>query len=129
MFASVVLVVFGLSFGAFGLWALVAPDGLAKLIHFGLETPGARTEIRAFYGGLEIGLALFMVGSVFYRPLVPGALLALVATAGGIAVARVIGLLIDSSGSGVMYGALVWESTGAILGLAAFMSVSGAGNG
>ena len=124
MFAKVVLVFFGLSFGGFGVWALLSPLSMAKLLHFSLHTPSAVTEIRAFYGGLEIGLAIFMVTAAFYRPLIPGALLALVATAGGIALARIVGIIADGSGSLFMYGALVWELAGASLGLIAFLQVA-----
>lgn len=124
MFAKVVLVFFGLSFGGFGVWALLSPLSLAKLVHFSLDTPGAVTEIRAFYGGLEIGLAIFMIAAAFYRPLIPGALLALVAAAGGIGLARIIGIIADGSGSTFMYSALVWELSGAALGLFAFLQMA-----
>ncbi|MFK8016183.1 MAG: DUF4345 family protein [Gammaproteobacteria bacterium] len=123
MFAKVVLIFFGLSFGGFGVWALIAPASLAKLVHFSLDTPGAMTEIRAFYGGLEIGFAAFLIAAAFVRPLVPGALLALVAIAGGIALARLVGIVVDGSGSTFMYSALVWELAGAGLGLLAWLQV------
>ncbi|MEO1573422.1 MAG: DUF4345 family protein [Pseudomonadota bacterium] len=126
MFASTVLVFFGLSFGVFGVWALVSPTGLAGLLHFGLETPGAVTELRAFYGGLEIGLCAFLLFAVAHRPLVPGALLALTFIAGGIALARIVGIVADSSLSGLMIGVLVWELAGAALGLAAYLSLNSA---
>ena len=123
VFATAVLVFFGLSFGVFGAWALVAPVSLAKLVHFSLETPGAITEIRAFYGGLEIGLAALLLAGAAYRPLMPVALLALVIGAGGIALARVVGLLLDGSSSGFMFGALTWEVAGAVLGLVAYLKL------
>lgn len=123
MFAIIVLIVFGLSFGVFGAWALVAPQSLAQLLHFGLQTPGSVTEMRAFYGGLELGLCALMLVAVVNRTLVPGALLALVAAAGGIAVARVIGLVLDGSANGLLLGALAFESAGAILGLIAYLGL------
>ena len=127
MFASIVLVFFGLSFGAFGVWALVSPTGLAGLLHFGLQTPGAITELRAFYGGLEIGLCAFLLFAVAHRPLVPGALLALTFIAGGIGLARIAGIVADSSLSGLMIGVLIWELAGAALGLAAYLSLANQG--
>ena len=123
MFASGVLVFFGLSFLAFGVWALVAPVSLAGLIHFGLETSGSVTEIRAFYGGLEIGFALFLFAAALNRELAPAALLALVAVTGGIALARVVGLIVDQSGSTLMYGALAFELAGAVMGLLAWLNL------
>ena len=123
MFASAVLLFFGLSFLVFGVWALIAPASLAGLLHFGLETPGSITEIRAFYGGLEIGLALFLGASAFNKAMAPTALIALAAVTGGIALGRVVGLAIDQSGSTLIFGALAFELAGAILGLAAFLSL------
>lgn len=120
MFAKTVLVFFGLSFGVFGLWALIAPESLARMVHFSLDTPGAVTEIRAFYGGLELGLAILMLAAAVYPALVPGALLTLVAAAGGIALARIVGLVLDGSGSAFMFGALAWEVAGAVLGFIAY---------
>ena len=124
MFATVVLVFFGLSFLAFGLWALFAPVSLAALVHFGMESPASVTEIRAFYGGLEIGLAAFLIWSAFDKEMLPAALIALAAVAGGIALARVAGILVDGSASGMMFGALAFESLGAIFAVAAWFSLA-----
>ncbi|MEM6639767.1 MAG: DUF4345 family protein [Pseudomonadota bacterium] len=123
MFATVVLVFFGLSFGAFGVWALAAPQSLSQLLHFGLETPGAVTELRAFYGGLELGLCGFLLAAVFFRHLVPGALIALAAIAGGVALGRIIGMVLDGSTSSLMLGVLTWEIAGAVLGVAAYLTL------
>ncbi len=126
VFPVAVLLFFGASFGAFGVWALLAPASLASLIHMTPDTPGALTEIRAFYGGLELGLAAFMIRAAFYRPWRSGALMALVAVAGGIAVGRIVGLFVDQSMSGTMLGALVWEATGALLGTLALLRLPAA---
>ncbi|MFK7887897.1 MAG: DUF4345 family protein [Gammaproteobacteria bacterium] len=123
MFPKIVLIFFGLSFGAFGVWALISPAALANLIHLTPETPGALTEIRAFYGGLEIGLAAFLLRGAFHRPWMSGALLTLVAVAGGIALGRCVGLALDSSVSNMMLGALVWEAAGAVLGTLAYLKL------
>ena len=123
MFAKVVLVVFGLSFLAFGGWALFAPSSLAGLINFGLENSAAVTEIRAFYGGLEIGFAGFLLAAAFKDELTSAALLALAAVSGGIALARIAGLIVDASGSTLMYGALAFEFTGAVLAILARRSL------
>ena len=122
MFVNAVLIIFGLGFGVFGVWALLAPQSLAQLLHFGLQTPGAVTEMRAFYGGLELGLAGLLLAAVVVRSLVPGALLALTVAAGGIAIGRLIGLALDGSGSGLMFGALAFELAGGVFGLLAYRS-------
>ncbi|MEM9304481.1 MAG: DUF4345 family protein [Pseudomonadota bacterium] len=58
-----VLILSGLGFLAFGLMALFDPIGL--LTSFGLavqDVAPMRTELRAFYGGLEIALAAVLLG-------------------------------------------------------------------
>ena len=52
------LVFLSLLFGCFGLTLFFSPE-LMKLAFLLPEHPSAKTEIRAFYGGLEIALAVF----------------------------------------------------------------------
>ena len=59
-----------LLFAAFGAFLLIDPGGMEKL-GLPLAVPRWRTEIRAFYGGLELGLAAFLalcLGSAPLRP-------------------------------------------------------------
>ena len=123
MLVPTVLVFFGLSFGAFGAWALVAPQSLATLLNFELATAGAVTELRAFYGGLEIALCALMLAAVAKPELVRPALVGLIVVAGGIAVGRMVGLVLDGSASGMMFGALAWEIAGAVFGVIAYRSL------
>ncbi|MEM1062707.1 MAG: DUF4345 family protein [Planctomycetota bacterium] len=60
-FPTVTLVVTSATFASFALWLGSIPDAL--LAAFGIETstPGMRTEIRAFYGGLELAIAVAML--------------------------------------------------------------------
>lgn len=42
-----------------GVWLLIWPEGLG-VVGLSAETPAARTELRATYGGLELGLFAFL---------------------------------------------------------------------
>ncbi len=45
---------------ALGIGFLIKPDGMASGIEIPLPTPTARADLMATYGGLEIGLAVFL---------------------------------------------------------------------
>ena len=47
-------------FGAFGLAFALFPTAMAALVGVVAETPEARADVAATYGGLEIGVALFL---------------------------------------------------------------------
>ena len=114
MFAKIVLWIAGISFIGFGLWALLAPASLAGLVHFELLDEIATTEMRAFYGGLDLGLGVYLIMGAIKPEMTRACLVAGAVLLGCIALARICGLLIDGSGSGVMYFALSTEIGGAL---------------
>lgn len=60
-FRVIVLVLAGLGFLGFGAWLLVDPiGGLAGVDIAGTSAAGV-VELRAFYGGLELGLGAFLL--------------------------------------------------------------------
>lgn len=78
-----------------GLGSLIAPDSLAG--QAGLSTaPQALTEIRAFYGGLQIGVGLFLLWCFRRRETSLGLVLVGLAV-GGAAIGRTLGILLDES--------------------------------
>lgn len=83
------------AFLVFGGWGLFAPASLAEVVGFGLDGHAAVTEIRATYGGLELGLAAALsVGLA--RPAHARSALALAALAfAGFATGRCVGLAVD----------------------------------
>src|SRR3954465_15395605 len=85
-----------LAFAGFGVALLVRPALLGAL---GIELgrPAAVTEIRAFYGGLELGLAGFFAAASTRDEWLRPALFAQAASLGGIVLARMIGLALDGS--------------------------------
>lgn len=84
--AAGVYIVFGLAF-------ILQPRGLASLVGIGLTTPGSVVDFGAVYGGLELGLGLFLLTCFLRRPwLAPG--LALTAMSfGGAFLARLYGFV------------------------------------
>lgn len=106
-----------LAYGGFGAWLLVSPSSM-EAVGLALTTPAGYTEIRAFYGGLELGCAAFFVLAAL-RPgwHIPG--LVLQATSlGGAALGRVAGLVIDGTRDGLVYGLLAAEAFAAVVALA-----------
>jgi hypothetical protein len=113
-----------LAFAAFGVALLVRPTLLGEL---GIELgrPAAVTEIRAFYGGLELGLALFFglasTRDAWLRP----ALFAQAASLGGLLLARLVGIAIDGSAETLILLFAATEAAGVLFAVAALRSLGG----
>ncbi len=114
-YRATLLTLAGLGFLGFGLWFLVDP--ISPLAAIGITATGApaATEFRAFYGGLEVGLAVLLLAAAA-RPdwRVPGLWLVL-ATNGGIAAGRLLGVALDGVWVPFFTYALVWEVGFALL--------------
>ncbi len=110
------------SFAGFAVWLGVNPNALLEA--FGIEdrTPQMATEIRAFYGGIEMAIAVAMIllwrrGDLFAALLIGGLPLA------GSATGRLIGLIVDGfSATHLSFAAL--EVIGASFCLAGCVIVS-----
>ncbi len=75
------------------------------------NTATGATEIRAMYGGLQAAIGAMCV-IAFLRPHLAGSVLfALAFLTGGLVFARIFGLIMDDSGSGYTYGAIIFEAT------------------
>jgi hypothetical protein len=114
-FRILVLALAGLGFLGFGLWFLVDPIGPLAAIGITATGAPAATEFRGFYGGLEVGLgALMLVAAAKPQWRIPGLWLVL-ATNGGIAAGRLLGIAIDGVWVPFFTYALVWEVGFALL--------------
>jgi hypothetical protein len=113
------------AFGGFGTWLLVKPDALGKV---GVEvpTPAARAEIRAFYGGLELGMAAFFAAAAARPSWFEPALILQSATLGGSALGRVFSLRTDPGDAPLIRVLAALEAVAAIGGLVA---LAGLGRG
>ncbi len=114
----------GLGFLGFGLAFLIAP--LQTLAAAGIELRGAlaATELRAFYGGLEVGLGLSLLAADLHPPWRRVGLLLCLACYGSIGVARGFGMLLAAVETPFLWAALVTE-----LGLATAALVALLGGG
>lgn len=126
LLARVSLMLTALAFGGFGVLFLAWPETIS-VIGIELTTGAARAEVRTFYGGLELGFALFFAIAAARRSWFVPALIAQVAALGGAAAGRVIGLLIDGTELPLLYLLLAMESAGALVGALALLKLRRAG--
>ncbi|HEX9938479.1 MAG TPA: DUF4345 domain-containing protein [Longimicrobium sp.] len=117
-FARVSLLLAALGLVGFGLPLLVRPS-LLGIVGLEFARPAAATEIRAFYGGLELGLAAFFIAASRREDWVRPALAAQVLAFGGIVLARLIGIVVDGSAEPMILVFAALEGAGAILGAVA----------
>jgi len=83
-----------------------------------------RTEIRAFYGGVQLGVVAFGLLTLLLRPdwLAP-ACAALACMNLAIVACRLLGFALDGSASGSLWTILAIEATTGVLALAGFLAV------
>lgn len=99
----------------YGLYCTFAPGYLGEVAGVVGSTATGITEIRAMYGGLQAGLGAMCLFALMRPEFARSALIALCFLAGGLFLARAIGFTLDGSGSGYTYGALVFESSYAVI--------------
>jgi hypothetical protein len=93
--ARVVLVIQLLALGGLGLAYFIQPHAMANLSGMLLMSSAAATDMRAFYGGAQIGLAAFIGLSLSRLDLMRAALTLLVLLYSSLALARIGGLWLD----------------------------------
>ena len=108
-FPTVVLLLAALGFLGFGGWLLVDPAGGLAGVDIGATSAAGLVELRAFYGGLEVGLGLFLLACAA-RPAwrVPGLWLVLLGNL-SIGLARVYGIASSGVFNAFFAAALAWE--------------------
>ncbi len=116
--AQVVIGATALIFLALGAWLLVSPAGLAG-VGLDVSTPVARTELRATYGGFELGTGLFLAWCCACRARLRIGLVATALIVGGFALGRLVGLALDRPDATAQYGLLALELTGVTLAVVA----------
>ena len=93
----------------FGLVYLLAPERLTGPTGFGPLGPSATTDVRATYGGLQIGLGLFLLWAAAREARVRSALVLQAIVIAAVAASRALGLWLDGEATGVLVGALAFE--------------------
>ena len=90
-----VLAVVALSYAGFGFAFMTRPDEMASMLSLAFGTPGARTDFRATYGGLEFGVGAFLLLCALRREFVRIGLFAAACALVAMATARTMGLVLD----------------------------------
>ncbi len=114
MLAKVVLWLLGIGFLGFGAWALGAPHSFSEFVQFSLNSNLAVTEMRAFYGGLELGLGSFFILGALRPDLTKAALTAGAITMTTVAAGRLFGMFVDGSTGTLLLSVLGVEIVSAV---------------
>ena len=119
LFGRVILALTELMHAGFGVAYLFWPVRMARLTKLELTAPLAVTEIRTFYGGLELGFAVFLLVCLIRHDWIAAGLAATVLIYAGIVLARLLGMVVDGSMDGFLLKIVGVEAlTGVLAGLA-----------
>ncbi len=107
--SRIVLAFDGVAYLALGLWLFADPTGGLAGVQVTALTPVGETELRAMYGGLEVGLGLFGLHAARNAALGVAALWANVYVLAGLAAARGAGVLLGGGDAPIMRALLAFE--------------------
>jgi uncharacterized membrane protein len=102
-------------FVAVGAGFLIVPKQYANILEISLPTAMARTDVRATYGGLELGFGIFLILCTVRREWIRPGLWALALTVSGFATGRLFGFLAEGTINNFMLFFLVLELAVALL--------------
>jgi hypothetical protein len=108
----VVTLLSGLLFAGFGAAFAAFPAAMSAYVGIELPTPTAATDVRAVYGGLEIGFGIFLLACAFSRTWGLAGLAAAALALAGLAAARVGGIVADGSPTPITFSLLAGELSG-----------------
>ena len=96
-FARLVLGLSALAFAGIGAAFLVAPEAMAARVGVSLAGAAAANDVRAVYGGLQLGIAAFLFHSARRPDVLRTGLAVQLFSFGGLAAARFASLLLDGN--------------------------------
>jgi len=96
------------AFLVFGVAYLLAPASLAGSAGITAD-PSGLTDLRATYGGFQIGFGIYLCWSALAPSRMPTALLATALVVGCVGLARLLGLLLDAAPSSFHWLGLAFE--------------------
>ena len=96
-FARLVLGLSALAFAGIGAAFLVAPEAMAARVGVSLAGAAAANDVRAVYGGLQLGVAACLVWCARRPETLRSGLAVQLFTFGGLAAARLVSLLLDGN--------------------------------
>ena len=122
--AQVLLLLAAIVFIGIGVVFLFAPVDWARVVEIELPTPISRTDLRATYGGFDLGFGVFLalcaLRPAWIRPGLAAMAIALAGFAGG----RTYGILVDGCTSMLMPSFAILEASGSILAFLAYRRTS-----
>lgn len=115
------LLLCGLSFLLIGANTFHDPLAAMAPVELNINTISALNELRANYGGLQIGMGLFLLAGLCCKTMTRPALLAQALIVGGLALGRFVSIALDGQPNEFVQGLIVLESVTALLSLALFL--------
>lgn len=122
-YAKFFIAISGMIFACYGGYLIVYPELLISIANFSIPEDTALTELRAMYGGLQLGLGLFMLCCCRRDQLVEPGLLFMSLAFFCLAATRTLGLLIDPADNGYNLGATIYESFTAAISIAFYLKL------
>jgi hypothetical protein len=107
--ARAVLILAAVVFALIGLGFLIAPVAWASVVEIALPTATARTDLRATYGGFDLGVGLFFGLCARRLEWIRPGLAALGLAAAGFGGGRLLGIVAEGSASALMGGFALLE--------------------
>lgn len=95
---SVQIIVVGIAFALMGLAAFARPRTLVAVFGLPAETPDARNEVQAVYGGFGLAIAAVLFATHWRPEFHDGVVVAVAAALAGMALGRVIGAIRERPG-------------------------------
>ncbi|GAB1264182.1 DUF4345 family protein [Aurantivibrio infirmus] len=99
----------------FGILGLVDPVATVLPMEISINSGISKTEIRATYGGLMLGIACFLLYAAFFE--VKTGLVAMVLIVGTIGIVRLCSIFYDDSGSSIQWYLLGMELISTVIAL------------
>lgn len=118
--AQVLLLLAAVVFIGIGVVFLLAPVEWARVVEIELPTPISRTDLRATYGGFDLGFGVFLALCAFRREWLRPGLAAMAIALAGFAGGRTYGILVDGCPSMLMPSFAIMEASGSILAFLAY---------
>lgn len=121
MFPRVVLWIDALTYLGLGAWLAVDPATSLRGVNVGITAPPGQTELRAMYGGLELGLGAFLALAATRPAWREAGLWMAALSVGGLGTARGLSALLDAS-SPMLWGFVALELGATALNAAAIVA-------
>ena len=96
---TLILNIYAFIFVLFAMPAFFIPEAFAAILQYSIDLPGAKMEFIAAYGGLILGVGIFLM--ICVREHTRLGLIAILSVIGSLFIGRVIGFLLDHGTSGV----------------------------